>query len=324
MESGSTNEGPPKIGGDGADGRVRPLAPSDFAVILGLPILAAIAWLLPERWWHGAARLLVPFYLPVLPADSQSRIARFLRGHPSAGKASHAPAAIVRQVVSEDILSLVTLMRDYRPGGWRPTIELSGREHVVRALEKNRGVILWIGYFAHADLVAKMALHQAGFAVSHLSHPGHRFSSTRFGMRCLNPVQTRIEDRYLRARVLLSLDSSTAALAELRRLVGENAVVSITVRGTARRPVTVPFLSSQIDVAPGAPSLAYKSGAVLLPVFPLRNESGGFKVFVEPPIEIDRSLDRAQATAGAVQQYARSLDGYVLAYPGQWLGWFKS
>ena len=165
-------------------------------------------------------------------------------------------------------------------------------------------------------------LHRAGYAVSHLSHPRHGFSSTRFGMRCLNPVHTRAEDRYLRERVRLSPDAAGAALATLGDRLGGNGVVSISVRGDSRRPAMVLFLGGEIRIAVGAPVLAHKSAAALLPVFPLRTGEDGFTVFVEPALEIDPALDRRVAVADALGRYARLLERYVLDYPGQWLGWF--
>lgn len=306
----------------GHSGGDRLAAPTDIAVALGLPIVAAISWLAPERSWPTVGRFCGPFYGPALATGARSALVRRLQRFVAGGPLADAMDRVVRAVAVEDIRSLLGLLRDYRPGGWTPAIELAGRDHIEHALGRGRGAILWVGHFVYGNLLAKMALHRAGYAVNHLSHPRHGFSSTRLGVRCLNPVQTTVEDRYLRERVLLSSNGADAPLARLRHRLGENGVVSISVRGDSRRPAAAPFLGGEIRIAVGAPVLAHKSGAALLPVFPLRTSERGFTVFVESPLAVDSSADRRDAVADALGCYAQVLETYVLAHPGQWLGWF--
>ena len=303
-------------------GPVELIGVTDVATAFGLPLLTAVSWFVPARLWPRLGRWFSPFYQRSLSGEPLSsavtRLERLVAGTSIDG----ALDTVLRDVVADDIVSLFELLRDYRPGGWKPEIDLSGREHVEAALGQGRGAILWVAHFVPAKLVAKMALNRAGYAVSHLSHPSHGFSATRFGMRCLNRVQTAIECRYLGERVVMSLDSAAGALQVLEQRLAANGVVSISVRGKAQGAPSLPFLKGEIGLAAGAPSLAHRSGAALLPVFPLRNASGGFTVFVEPPLDIDRSLGRREASAAALRQYVGLLERYVLAYPGQWLGWF--
>ncbi len=173
----------------------------------------------------------------------------------------------------------------------------------------------------HHSLVTKMAFHEAEIKVSHLSHPRHGFSGSRFGMALLNRVQTRVEDRFLGARVMLGLDDSAQAMALLRQCLEGNGVVSITVRDSGRRPVEVPFGRGRIRLAVGAPNLAFKMGAALLPVFTVREPDGAFRVAVAPAIATAHGGERGPALARAAAAYARVLEGYVARYPGQWTGW---
>lgn len=317
--------GSPERAAGGAAGRVKPVVATDALILLGVPVLAGISWLLPERSWPLIARALGPLYAPAQGMGRRARRLHRLQAAFTPDRSTAWLGAALRELAAQDILSRIELLRDHRPGGWKPAIELSGREHLETAIKRGRGAILWIGHFVHANLVAKMAFHRAGAAVTHLSRPSHGFSSSRLGMRYLNRVVTAVEDRYLRARVLLSEDGSAApALAVLEARLKDNGVVSISVRGTSRRPVAAPFLAGEISLAPGAPSLAHRSGAALLPVFPVRNEAGGFTVFVEPPLTVDRSIDRREASVAAIREYAGRLEPYVLAHPGQWMGWFRA
>ncbi len=138
----------------------------------------------------------------------------------------------------------------------------------------------------------------------------------------LNAVRRAVEDRYLGERVLLSDQGAGPALGVLERRLADNRVVTITVGAQAARPVTARFMAGEIRVAPGAPVLAYETGASLLPVFPLREASGRITAVVGPPVVIDISADRTTAVANAIHDYALQLEPIVAANPSQWLGWF--
>lgn len=232
---------------------------TDLAVAVGLPLLTAVSWLLPQSAWRGFCRACVPFYGPGQSGQPSTpsvyrRVEEFL----GARATSNVAEAVVGEAIEEDILSLVELLRVYGPGGWNPTIDLIGGDHVASALARGRGAILWVGHFVHGDLVAKMAFDRAAMAVSHLSHPSHGFSSSRFGVSCLNRVKTAAEDRYLASRVSLDRGRPGTAMKVLRGCLRENRVVSISVRGAARNSRSVAFLDGEINIAvtrPGSPGL---------------------------------------------------------------------
>jgi lauroyl/myristoyl acyltransferase len=251
------------------------------------------------------------------PAATAAVIQRTL----SARMTNLPPERILERLSGERILAILQLLRSYRPGGWNPPIRLHGTEHVEAALARGRGAILWVGMTVYADLVAKMAFHRAGFEVSHLSRASHGFSDSRFGARCLNPIQTRVEDRFLRQRVSLSSLGSRAALARLEERLAENGVVSVTVHRTARRPVAAPFLDGELVLAPGAAVLAQRSSAALLPVFAWRDEAEGLTIIIEAPLEVATDGDGRVLVEAVVRDYAARLAPHVLSYPGQWTGW---
>ncbi len=302
--------------------RLKAIGLTDVGLALGLPLLTMISWGLPQAAWRPFSRMSAPFYGPALSLKSRSKLTEKMRRIIGDRAIARQAGEILRDVVAEDIVSLLELLREYRPGGWKPKIEMPGRQHVADALDRGRGVILWVSYFVHADLVAKMAFHRFGLQVSHFSHPRHGFTSTRFGMKYLNPLQTRVEDRYLRRRVQRGLDNSTDAIAMLGERLRENGVVSLSVRGDSRRPIVAPFFDGEISIAAGASVLAHKTGAALIPVFPVRNEAGDFTVFIEPPLDLDPAADRGAAVEAAVKGYVGLLEDYVLRYPNQWQGWF--
>ena len=176
-------------------------------------------------------------------------------------------------------------LRCHHPRGWRPDIRLEGREHLDRALGAGRGAIVWRAPFVFATLVTKMALHAAGYGLVHLSRLGHGYSPTRFGVRVLNPVRTRAEDRYLAERVVIGARPLQAAMRTLARRLAANRVVSIAAGAQGVKTCAAPFLGGELRVATGAPNLALRTGAPLLPVFTVREGPGRFLTVIEPPLE---------------------------------------
>ena len=303
---------------------------TDVGVLLGAPAFTLPAWLLPERHWPALARRLSPMAIGDLTQDAAATeaIIRKTLGP----RLSALPArTILRDMGAEGILTFFQVLKCYRPNGWNldgwvPPVRIAGFEHVQAALAAGRGAVLWVSHAFHGHLGAKIGFDRAGLEVVHLSTPAHGFSATRFGMRYLNRMQTRIEDRYISERVLLPLPGQraggqTAALPRLVKRLKANRVVSITGQRGTGRSIEARFLDGSLPLAPGAPALAQLTGAKLLPVFAFRAADGVVDVSVEPEIALEGNRDAA--LAAAVQAFAARSEPYVLRYPGQWLSWVQ-
>lgn len=285
-------------------------------MLAGLPILAALSWLLPPQAWPafcaGAAR----FQRLGWGQTPAQRIAAVF-----GPRQPEMPSRIMTELAANDVEATMWLCRTARPRGWKLRAHLRGAEHLDAALAAGSGAVLWVGHFAFASLLSKVTLYANGYDVHHLSHPRHGFSDTRFGIRFLNPIRQRLERQFLASREELNPDNPAIALRSLRRHLDANGLVSFTARSESAKPVTVPFLSGGLTLAPGAADLAYASGAPLLPVVTLRNADGAFVTEIAPPLPLDRSAPRPKATQAAAAAFARHLEPVVLNAPGQWLGW---
>ena len=74
-------------------------------------------------------------------------------------------------------------------------------------------------------------------------------------------------------------------LRRLSALLDERAVISVTVGSMGARPQGAPFLRGQIRVATGVPSLALRTGAVVLPVVTARTAPAGFTTWIDAPLD---------------------------------------
>lgn len=229
--------------------------------------------------------------------------------------------SIHRRFGANDIRATLQMLNLHRIGSQPPPIDVIGLQHLERALAQEKGVVLWIGHTVFAGLIAKIGLKEAGFAIRHLSHPRHGFSETRFGVKVLNPIRWRVENRYLEERVLLGLSSSTSAIRNIRKQLKNNNIVSFTGSERATFPVEISVLGGESVLAPGAADLAYASGAILLPVFALEHETGRFAVSIEAPIDIPREMDRRAFAKKACIEFGERLTKRVAENPDQWLGW---
>jgi lauroyl/myristoyl acyltransferase len=285
----------------------------DTARVAGLFI---VAWL-PEPLWRpliAAAVRLASYRLP----------ARRLAKTPQCPAAALPPgsrcSAVARRRTwrTQDWLERLPALRDYRPGGWRPGIRLEGREHVEAALAAGNGAVLWVTSFQYSTMVAKVAFKRAGLLATQLSRPQHGFSGTTFGIRHLNPIRTRREDRYLAGRVVIDKGSEIAAMRKLRRLLVENRLVIITVAREASQRTSVPFFQGTIEIPTAPIGLAASTGAALLPVFCVRHPRGRFVVHIEAPLPA-----RQREPEPAARAYAGLLEEYCRLWPGQWTGWHR-
>ncbi len=279
---------------------------------LGLCLLACA---LPARHWPAVARLMARIHLRIRPGS-------MLRLHGLSAFDGRDARAISRGAIAADYLSNIEAIREILPGGWRCEVRLVGREVLDRALQRSRGAVVWVSPFAGSDLVTKMALSSAGYSLTHLSAPSHPFSPTRIGKLFLNPIRLRAVNRYTARRVIVVYGHARPALAALRQVLSDNGVVSIMATGTGARSATFAFLDGTLDLATGAPLIAYQSGAALIPAFTLPDEHGGYRVELGPDLAPPVGLPLEQAVAQMAARYVELLEPVVRAHPAQWEGWF--
>lgn len=282
-------------------------------------VLGLASWILPETTWPTVAK-----------AVARS-IARVKTTH-FARRGDKIPLPLVEAIADNPrdanikfqaakYWDWMETLASYRPWGWSPKIDLRGTEYLDKSLAAGNGAILWVSYFAGSFVAAKIALHRAGYALTHLSRIDHGFSRTPFGIRYLNPIQVRTENRYLKDRIVIERDGREASFQALQRCLQNNGVLSITVADTAQRTLEVPFMRGLIRLATGPAYLAKTANAGLHPVFAIRTTPGQFSVTIEPPITAIDGANQEQEFWSVLSDYAKLLESYVSRYPDQWLGW---
>lgn len=297
----------------------------DCYTLISLLGLTLIARCVSDRHWPAVCRSLTRGTMPFGRKRRKSiraGIRLALAGDDPAGK--DVVDRVCREVEANGLELRLQIFRDLIFQDWRPQIRLEGVARLEAALADGAGAILWIARFAFSDTIAKIGLHRTGHPSVHLSQTSHSLSNSRFGRRWLNPLSQRMENRYLAERIVMNDNAPSGALRQLHRVLARNGVVSITVESWGAHAADLPVMGGRLRVATGAPSLAWKTGSPLLPVFVIRDPASGvFRVLIDDPLPIDRAQSKAEAHRSAMTQFASRLAANVAAFPGQWRGWSR-
>lgn len=274
--------------------------------------------LLPEPRWRGFARRFA----------SASQVIR--RGRADAcdellgvSAKSHLAADLHRRDLITSITSSyfeerLIFRKMARQPAWRPEVRLEGTDHLDAALTEGRGAVLWVAPMIFATLVVKVALHDAGYRVGHLSVPWHGRARTRLGRWLVNERDARVEGRFADRVVIPEEGRMDRALAALRQRLRRNEVVTITAVSTSDNAVDAPFLAGRIRVGPGAPRLALATGAALLAVVMARDGGAAFRVKLHPLLASGSGRAGKSAVQDLTTAFAEAYGHAVIENPALW------
>lgn len=214
-------------------------------------------------------------------------------------------------------------LRGFRPGGWHVNISVLGLDPVLEALQTNRGCVLWVAHFVFAANVVKVAMCAIGFPLAHVSRPDHGFSSSHFGIRVLNPLRTRFEQKYLSERIVFERNHPLSAMRRAKSVLQKGGFLSLTAGAWEGGHLACSkFLGSHLSLAMGPVALARTSSSILLPVFGVRmGIPNDFLVQFGRPIDVHCQNSQSEAMTEATAGFLAQLTPWVLNYPGQWRGW---
>ncbi|WP_162914305.1 hypothetical protein [Taklimakanibacter lacteus] len=297
----------------------RPRSLIDMADLLALGALAVgtpIASILSDKQLGALASNLTRFLPPGF--RQEAKLDTFVK----LGGMSRDEAVTLRdRQLEQRLTSLVFFLKQLggRPA-YKATVE--GQENVAEALAHGRGAVIWIADFVFASEITRQAFHSVGHPLTHMIRPEHGLSSTRFGLRYLNPIHARVEMPYLRERIVFDRNDPQKARHRLEQCLAENGLISILACAyEGRKLVYCPFLRGRLALAAGAPALAFKMRCPILPVFALPSpRAPNFVVTIGKPLSMS-ATDRDTALLQATSDFVQRLAPYVNAYPHLWRGW---
>jgi KDO2-lipid IV(A) lauroyltransferase len=213
-------------------------------------------------------------------------------------------SATVRRIFVEQTRNYVEIFSIPRldPQKLLAQIRADGWEHVVRAYEEGKGVILASAHLGPVSFVGQMVLAH-GYPVA-------------------LPVEVETSEfqrsvNRARGGAGLQLIRTDSALG-IFRVLREGKVLGVladrAVTGVGER---VEFFGREALLPSAAVVLSLRTGAPLIPSFAGRTH-GALTASFEPPLEIPKTGDRDADVREGVQRFARVLERYVRRTPEQW------
>ncbi|WP_027167616.1 hypothetical protein [Mesorhizobium sp. WSM3224] len=111
---------------------------------------------------------------------------------------------------------------------WAPAIRLEGLEGLQQAVRKGRGAIIWCDQFTAQTIMGKRALHEAGVDAHQVSAQYHGFSPSKFGFRVINPPLVKVENRFLKSRIVFERTDAYQVTTRIQKTLKANGVVLMT------------------------------------------------------------------------------------------------
>ena len=169
--------------------------------------------------------------------------------------------------------------------------EIQGEEHLRRALDQGRGVVLMHGHLGNPQMLIVAVghrgykLHQVGLAPDDVLERIDGMAGERRGpvfrlwMRFKQVVERCMPADF----IYVGKDSLRQIYDALKR----NEVIAMSADGVHGGGVLWDFMGRQtVDFLTGPVRVALKSRAVLLPAFALQLENGRHRLVIEPPMDL--------------------------------------
>lgn len=206
-------------------GRVRRFSNQDLRESLLAAFYLLVAASVPVRWWAS-----------ICDRMSRLRLKRHMRkqfpGYAAATRAVLGGSIDARKLFEALLaarhrrrLQLAAHLAGFR---WAPTIRLEGREALQAALLRGHGAIVWCDQFTSQTIFGKRALHEAGIEAHQVSVNSHGISESMFGLRFLNPPLVKVENRYLKSRIVFERDDAYQVTIRIQKILKRNGVVLMT------------------------------------------------------------------------------------------------
>lgn len=198
------------------------------------------------------------------------------------------------------------------------TTEVEGLENLILAQEQGKGAVLW-GMSFCGTLFSKIALSRVGVSLTQLSSADHGawYPLTLMGKWVAGPLKCLPEGRYLNERIRIPVDGSNRYLFRIGQVLKNNGCIWIAgERSRAKRLVATNVLGCTAQFPVGAPMMALRHKAALLPSHTERLGQFHYRLTIESPITFDRNMPRDESVRMAVDTYAKRLSAQILQHPG--------
>ena len=207
--------------------------------------------------------------------------------------------SLFRTVV--ELIFIPRMMKDFSRHA-----EIRNAEGISNALQKKRGVIFLISHFGNWEIMAHTCVSL-----------GNKLASV--GRPLKNPLIYREIERLRCFNGAVMLKKKWIAREIIERLKNNWCVALLVDQYAGRHAPFVPFFGHPVSTTPAAALLAMKTGAVVLPVFDVREWYGYHHIYVCDPVDIVSTGNRDADIEENCARFNRVIEEWVRRRPDQWL-----
>ena len=189
-----------------------------------------------------------------------------------------------------------------------PWVTLEGKEHLDQALTQGKGAIAISAHLGTFTLIGAK-LSASGFHLTWIlgGQPHPRLA------QLWREMGERVGAGFIVIDSLFTFHKAILRVLRKGRVMG-----FICDENQKQGGVPVEFLGRIMALPVGPAVYHLKTKAPILPVFIIRQKTGGHKVIISPPLEFVLSGDEEQDIFAITSQIARVMESYIKKYPGQW------
>ncbi len=188
-------------------------------------------------------------------------------------------------------------------------VRFENEHHLLDALAMGRGVLILTGHFGNWELFSAaftLRYNGGGIVVRPVDSPA---------------VNRLLED--LRGRFGAEIIPKQKGMRRILGALRQGKAVGILLDQNVDwyEGAFVPFLGRRACTNKGLALLALRTGAPVIPAFPVRRPDGGYVAAFEPPLGLSISGDKRRDAEDNTALFTSVIERYVRAHPDHWF-WF--
>ncbi len=189
-------------------------------------------------------------------------------------------------------------------------VAIDGLSHIEHALASGKPVVFLTGHYGNWELSSIVAALR-GFPVVALARAQNRF-----------PRLYKLLVAYRESKGCRIVHKG-GAMTRLIEALEQRQPVGIVGDQASRQGLLVDFFGRPALFSTGPFELAYKTQALILPVFAHRVRGPFHRIVVEPPIVLVRNIAKPEAVRRGIERFAEALTRHITEDPRQWLWMHK-
>ena len=195
------------------------------------------------------------------------------------------------------------------PGEVASKVSIEGKEFLDQACAKNKGVVAVTAHYGNFPLMM-FTFAQMGYRASSIIRPARDEELSIY----LEKKRTQIGLKTIYA--LPRRECVANSLKELRA----NGLLFIPIDQNfgSGGGVYVDFFGQKAATATGPAVFAMRTGAVILPMFIVRQGDDTHKIIIEPPVPLQERGDEKETVAATMASITSLIERYIRAFPHEW------